>query len=280
MLPSLTALSHWPAGPVGVHFGGAAAAAAAIRRVVDAPPSSWGWWREVSDALAILRQLPPEELSAYRPLLLRLMGPEQPDLALEALEGFLTLPPRDVAASLEPLRKVVRVWSGRLSPAGSAQQSDELLYGVLSALAAVTRGVHAMPRDAELPPDAAPFAGLALEQLGSPLLHADRPPDELATLRARLDEHVYAVLRHLPLNERIAAIVAYAASHRDAASVQGVSAVLHMIDVASLRAWRSVVVRDLPQLVSSDLPEVVAWARLMLASHGASKAARPELATH
>jgi len=280
MLPSLTALGHWPTGPVGVHFGGAAAAAAAIRRVVDAPSSSWGWWREVSDALAILRQLPPEELSEYRPLLLRLMGPEQPDLALEALEGFLTLPPRDVAASLGPLRKVLRAWEARPLAAASGAQSDELLYGVLAGLATVTRGVHAVPRDAELPSDATPFAGLALEQLGRSPLRADRPAEELAALPKRLDAHVYEVLRHLPLNERIAAIVAYAASHRDGASVQGVSAVLHMIDVASLRAWRSVVVRDLPQLASSDLPEVVAWARLMLASHGASKAARPELATH
>jgi hypothetical protein len=269
MLPSLTALGHWPVGPVGVHFGEAAAAAATIRRVVDAPSSSWGWWREVADALAILRQLPPEELSEHRPLLLTLMGPEQPDLALEALEAFLTLPSADVAASLGPLREVVRAWAGRPSTATSDQQSDELLYGILAALASVTQAVHSLRRDAGMPPDATPFAGLALEQLGSPLLRAARPVEELVALRERLDASVYDVLRHLPLDERLAAIVAYAASHRDAASVQGVSNVLHMVDSGALHAWRGVVVHDLPQLVGSDLPEVVAWARLMLATTSA-----------
>jgi len=271
MLPSLTALGHhrWPAGPVGVHFGEATAAAATIRRIIDAPPSTWGWWREVPDALAVLRQLPPEALADYRPLLLTLMRPEQPDLALEALEAFLTLPTRDVAASLGPLREVVRAWGDRPSTTASGQPGDELLCGVLATLAAVTRDVHALHRDVALPPDATPFAGLALEQLGSPLLRADRPVEELVALRERLDASVYDVLRHLPLDERLAAIVAYAASHRDAASVQGVSNVLHMVDSGALHAWRAVVVHDLPQLVGSDLPEVVAWARLMLATTSA-----------
>ena len=265
MLPSLTALGHWPVGPVGVHFGGSAAAAATIRRVMDSPPSTWGWWKEVSDALVVLRQLPPEELSEYRPLLLTLMGPEQPDLALKALDAFNTLRPRDVVASLERLREVLSAWAVRALSVPD-HQSDELLYGILSALAAVTQGVYAMPRDLELPPDGAPFVALALEQLASPLFHTGRSMEALATLREGLDERVYGVLLYLPLNERVAAIVTYAAAHRDAASVQGVSNVLNMIDPEALRAWRRVLVRDLPRLVGSELPEVVAWTRLMLAT--------------
>lgn len=258
MIPSLTALarSRWPDDPRGVHLHEADAAVATITRVMEAPPSTWGWWTEVLDAIEILKQLPPAELAAHRHLLLSLMDPTNADIAAGALEAFETLTPTAIAASTDQLRVVVHRWSDRHTP---NHNTNEFLCGVLGALSKVVRSIYAINGEIDNGLSAVPSVALALEQLGNPILHTRWPKETLALHRDHIDVYVNDVLRHLPMDERVESIVAYATFHRGAASMRGVSNVLHMIDVEALGAWRGVVSR-LPMLANGGLSEVSAWA--------------------
>lgn len=259
MLPSLAALAHpqWPVDPIGVHLHEAAAAAATIRRVMQAPPTAWGWWMDVIDAIHVLGELPPDDLVEYRVLLLSLMGPTNPDIAVEALNAFVTLPPSVLAASIEDLRELVRVWSARET---AAHNTNEFISGVLIALARVVKAIYEMRDDPMLPPNSEPFVTFALAQLGNPILHTNFIPSELETHRDHIDAYVHDVIRHLPLDDHIYAITQYAATNRSGIAMQGVSNVLYKINFSSLTPWRGVV-SDLPRLAEGDLAEVSAWAR-------------------
>lgn len=258
MLPSLAALAHpqWPVDPIGVHLHEVVAAAATIQRVMQAPPTAWGWWMDVIDAIHVLGELPPDELAKYHVLLLSLMGPTNPDIAVQALNAFVTLPPLVLAVSIEDMRELVRVWSARET---AAYNTNEFISGVLIALARVVKAIYKTGDGPVLHINSEPFVTFALAQLGNPILHTGFTPSELVTHRDHIDAYVYDVLRHLPLDERIYVITQYAATNRSQISKDGVKNVLHNIKLEGVTAWRGVV-QEIHRLAEGDLAEVSEWA--------------------